>query len=219
MRNKVIAALVAGGLLVGAGFVTSFVSAPGTASAQETEAGTDEARGFFSRGLEFLQGVLSDLVSDGTLSQEDADAVADAVETEAASMQAEHEALREAIEAAFEDDVLTEAEAASVLPDDHKWLSEEFDEAWADGELTKDEIRELSPHSRRNSFRKGAQFGALLDDGGIDQEELDSLGEDHPLNNVEGIEDYLADDGLITIDELREIREANRPTDSAETSA
>ena len=48
MRNKVIAALVAGGLLVGAGFVTSIVSAPGTASAQETEAGTDEARGFFS---------------------------------------------------------------------------------------------------------------------------------------------------------------------------
>ena len=35
MRNKVIAALVAGGLLVGAGFVTSIVSAPGTAFAQE----------------------------------------------------------------------------------------------------------------------------------------------------------------------------------------
>ena len=218
MRNKVIAALIAGGLLVGAGFVTSVVSAPGTASAQETEAGTDEDRGFFSRGLEFLSGVLSDLVSDGTLSQEDADAVVDAVETEAAAMQAEREALREAIEAALEDGVLTEVEA-SVLPDDHKWLSEDFDEAWADGELTTEEIRELSPQRGRNHFKRGAQFGALLDDGGIDQEEFDALDEDHPLKSIENIEDYLADDGLITIDELREIREANRPTDAAETSA
>ena len=218
MCNKVIVALVAGGLLVGAGFVTSIVSAPGTASAQETEAGTDEDRGFFSRGLEFLQGVLSDLVSDGTLSQEDADAVIDAVETEAAAVQAERKVLREAIETALEDGVLTEAEA-SVLPDDHKWLSEDFDEAWGDGELTTEEIRKLSPHRGRNHFRRGAHFGALLDDGGIDQEEFDALSEDHPLKSISNIEDYLADDGLITIDELREIREANSQTDSAETSA
>ena len=46
----------------------------------------------------------------------------------------------------------------------------------------------------------------MLDDGGIDQEEYDSLGDDHPLKQVD-VSEYLADDGLITIDELREIRE------------
>ena len=67
MRNKVIAALVAGGLLVGAGFVTSIVSAPGTAFAQEETTTDGEEKGFFHRGLDFLGGVLDDMVGGGDL--------------------------------------------------------------------------------------------------------------------------------------------------------
>ncbi len=208
MRNKIITALVAGGLLVGAGFATSVISAPGTASAQEETTGTvEERKGPFHRGFEFLSGVLDDLVGEGTISQEDAHAVLNAVEEKAAEVKAEHEAMRELIKGFLEDGVITEDEAAQ-LPDDHGIFNERFDEAWADGELTSEELREARPHPRRDAFKKGARFGALLDDGGIDRGEYDALGDDHPLKQID-VSEYL-DDGLITPEELREIWQAHR---------
>lgn len=214
MRNKVTAALLAGGLLIGAGFVTSVVSAPATADAQEA-ADDGEAKGFLARGVEFLSRVLDDMVGNGDLSQEDADAVLSAVEGAAEEAQAEREAMRELLEGLLEDDVITEAEA-SQLPDDHPLLGDQFDEAWSDGELSREEIREVRPHPRRDAFRRGAHFGALLDDGGIDQAEYDALPEDSFLKQID-VSEYLSD-GVITVDELREIREANRPADT-DTSA
>jgi polyhydroxyalkanoate synthesis regulator phasin len=208
MRNKIITALVAGGLLVGAGFATSVISAPGTASAQEETTDTvEERKGPFHRGFEFLSGVLDDLVGEGTISQEDAHAVLNAVEEKAAEVKAEHEAMRELIKGFLEDGVITEDEAAQ-LPDDHGIFNERFDEAWADGELTSEELREARPHPRRDAFKKGARFGALLDDGGIDRGEYDALGDDHPLKQID-VSGYL-DDGLITPEELREIWQAHR---------
>jgi hypothetical protein len=43
----------------------------------------------------------------------------------------------------------------------------------------------------------------LLDDGGIDQEEYDSLNDEHPLKQHD-LSEYL-EDGLITPDEFRQI--------------
>ena len=51
MRTKIIASLVAGGLLVGAGFVTAIVSSPATAAAQEETAATDEVKGVLRTGF------------------------------------------------------------------------------------------------------------------------------------------------------------------------
>ncbi len=209
MRSKVMAAIVAGGLLVGAGFVTSIVSAPETASAQEDAATTDESRGFFARGMDFLGEVLDDLVGDGTITSDQADAVLAAVEDKATEMKEEREALREEIRGYLEDGVLTADEAAN-LPDDHWLLSEALDEAWEDGELTTEEIREARPHPRRDAFKRGARFGALLDDGGIDETEYNDLPDDHPLKQVD-VSEYFEDDGLITIEELREIRDGFEP--------
>ncbi len=210
MRSKVMAALVAGGLLVGAGFVTSMVSAADPASAQEDSTAQDESRGFFARGMEFLGGVLDDLVGEGTITSDQATAVLEAVEEKAAELKEEREALREEIEGYLEDGVLTSDEAAN-LPDDHWLLSDVFDEAWEDGELTTEEIREARPHPRRDAFRHGARFGALLDDGGIDQTEYDELPAEHPLKQID-VTEYL-DDGLITIEELQEIRDAIQSDD------
>jgi len=218
MRNKIVASLVAGGLLVGAGFVTSIVSSPATAAAQEESVGNRD-NGFFTRGLEFLSDVLSDLVGEGTIDQSDADAVLDAVTDKADEIKEEREAIREALETALEDDVLTEQEALDAgVPEDH-WIftAEALDDAWEDGQLTSEEIREARPHPRRHAFKRGAHFGALLDDGGIDQEEYDALGDDHPLKQVD-VSEYLADDGLITPDELREMKDQLRPS-TADTDA
>jgi hypothetical protein len=157
------------------------------------------------------------MVGSGDLSQEDADAVLTAVESAAEEAKAEREAIHEAIRSALEDGVLTTAEAeAAGLPDDHWLYSDALDEAWADGELTTEEIREARPHPGRDRFRKGARFGALLDDGGIDQAEYDALADDHPLKQID-VSEYLSD-GVITFDELREIRNAHHASDS-DTSA
>lgn len=207
MHNKVMAALAAGGLLVGAGLVTSIVSAPGAASAQEEVSGTDEGHGFFARGIEFLSGVLDGLVDEGTITSDQADALLEAVDEAATELHEQREALREQIHGYLEDGVLTSEEAAN-LPDDHWLLGDVFDEAWEDGELTVEEIREARPHPRRDAFRHGVRFGALLDDGGIDQGEYDGLPDTHPLKQVD-VTGYL-EDGVITIDELREIRDELR---------
>jgi hypothetical protein len=208
MRNKIMAALVAGGLLVGAGFVTSIVSAPDTASAQE--AGAEEDSGIVHRGLELLGDVLDELVGEGTIESDQADAILDAVEEKADEIREDRLALREEIKGYLEDGILTEDEA-SGLPEDHWLLSDVFDEAWADGELTTEEIREARPHHRRDVFKRGARFGALLDDGGIDSSEYEALPDDHPLKEAD-VSQYLEDD-VITIEELREIHQDLRPFD------
>jgi len=200
MRAKILTALVAGGLLVGAGLLTSVVSAPGAAQAQE-ETGSLGPGGPIPRLLGFIGDVLDGLVGDGTITQEQADAIADAAETKVEEVREEHVALRELTRDLIEDGVVTEEEA-SELPDDHWFLGDVFDEAWEDGELSVEEIRELKPR-RGHPFRHGMRFGALLDIGGIDQEEYDGLGEEHPLKQLD-VGDYL-EDGLITPGELREI--------------
>jgi len=173
MRTKIVAAFVAGGLLVGAGFLTSVISAPNAAQAQDTtedetapddttdETAPDESQkpeGRFLRpALGFLEDVLDDLIADGTLTDEQADAVVDAVE-----------------------------EKAQDLIDEHG------------GEL-RERLREGREHW--GPFKSGLRFGALLDDGGIDQAEYDALDDDHPLKQID-VTEYL-EDGSITPDELR----------------
>jgi hypothetical protein len=107
--------------------------------------------------------------------------------------------------------VITEDEAAQ-LPEGHWLLDETFDDAWEDGELTREEIQELRPHPRRGAFRFGLGLGAFLDDGGIDQEEYDSLPDDHPLRQAD-VSEYL-EDGLITPDELRQLHRGSHLSNS-----
>jgi hypothetical protein len=211
MRERVLVAVVAGGLLVGAGLVTSFVSAPATAEAQED--GDGQERRLFPRLGGFFEEVLDELVADGTITQDQADAIVAAAEEKATDMREERAAQRELLQSLLEDDVITEDEAGE-LPEDHWLLADVFDEAWEDGELTRAEIEELRPHPHRGAFRFGLRFGALLDDGGIDQEELDSLPDDHPLKQAD-VADYL-EDGLITPDELRQLHRELRPPDTGD---
>lgn len=215
MKQRVLAATVAGGLLVGASFVAAAVSSPAVAEAQEDTTTTEARSVRFNPGPgALLEEVLADLVADGTISQEQADAITDALGAKAEELKAEKEELRELIAGFLEDDVITADELAQ-LPEDHIFNDPDgpFAEALADGELTKDEIASIKPHPKRDAFRNGVRFGALLDDGGIDQAEYDALPEDHPFKQID-VSEYLAD-GVITIDELRQIRQSQDSGDAA----
>lgn len=201
MRTKILAGVLAGGLLVGAGFVTSVISAPATAQAQE-ETGEGDESGPLDRVFGFLGEVLDDLVDDGTITRSQADDIVEAAQDKAEELKTERLELRGLLSGLLEDGVITDQEA-SELPDDHWAFGDAFDEAWADGELTREEIREIRPHPRRDAFKRGFRARALLDDGGIDRGEYESLGDNHPLKRVD-VDEYL-DDGLITPEELREI--------------
>lgn len=154
MSTKMMAAVAAGAILVVAGFVFTAVSLPGTAGAQDDSSSEESVA---PRALGFLERVLDELVSEGTIDQGDADAVLTAVEAEIQEFQEEHS-------------------------------------DWA--------------HPRRHLLRKGARIGALLDDGGITQEEYDAIPEDSPFRDID-IGEAL-DDGLITPDELRDILRDHR---------
>lgn len=205
MGKRIWAAFIAGAVLVGAGFVTSMVSSAGTAIAQDETDDTD-GDGPFPRIMGFLGEVLDGLVGDGTITQDQADAVTEAAQEKATELREEKQADRELLRDLLEDDVITKEEAAQ-LPEDHFLFSDRYDEAWEDGELTRDELR---PFSRHNFFKRGVRLGSLLDDGGIDQDEYDSamesLDDDHPLKQLD-VSEYFEDDGLITGDELREIHQ------------
>ena len=158
MQKKIWAAVAAGALLIGAGFVTSVVSAPGTASAQEGS-DTDDERGPIHRILGFLGGVLDELIEDGTITQEQADAISEAAEDKAAEARETFEANRALLDSALEDGVITRDEVAD-LPEDHPIFNERLDDAWADDELTREELDELRPFSRRGHFKRGFELGS-----------------------------------------------------------
>jgi hypothetical protein len=156
MSRKIWGASIAGALLIGVGLIASAVSSPATASAQEN---TDEGEdgGEFSRGLGLLDEVLDDLVVDGTITQDQADAIIDASETKISD------------------------------------LREKYEDRW-----------QRPFHGGPGAwFGRGFRFGSLLDDGGIDQDEYDSLADDHPLKQA-NVTDFL-EDGLITPEELSEL--------------
>ncbi|HEX6219786.1 MAG TPA: hypothetical protein VF115_01700 [Acidimicrobiia bacterium] len=201
MRTKIVAALVAGGLLVAAGFAIAVISSPATAQAEEESTATGD-RGPISRAIAFLKEVLDELVEDGTVTQDQADAIVEATESRVDEVREEHRAQHEQLSGFLEDGVITEGEAVELS--DHHWLlGEAFDGAWEDGELTVEEIQSVHPFRRGHDFGHGLRFGALLDDGGIDQEEYGSLDDDHALDQID-VSEYL-EDGLITPDEFREI--------------
>lgn len=201
MGKKVWAAFVAGGILVAAGLIAAMISSPEVASAQE---GADDARptGPRSRIVGLLDDILGDLVDDGTLSQDQADAIVDAAEQRAAELRAEHGADFDLLRSLWDDGVITEEEA-SQLPEDHFLFRDRFDDAWEDGELTIDELHGVLHQFRRGMFRRGFRLGSLLDDGGIDRAEYEALPDASPLKHMD-LSEYL-EDGLITRDELREI--------------
>jgi hypothetical protein len=209
LKKSILTATVAATLLVAAGVATAAITGPGVASAQEDSGDPSEESNVrpFKDHRSVLEDVLSDLVADGIIDQSQADAVLEALESKAAELRSEAQNLRGLISGFLEDGVVT-AEELDQLPDVFPFndLDRFFGGALDDGELTLDEFSEAFPHPKRGEFWFGARLGALLDDGGIDQEEYDALPDDHPLRQVD-VSEYL-DDGIISIDEFRELKQS-----------
>lgn len=204
MSKRIWGTSIVGALLIGAGLIATAVSSPRIASAQED---SEEEGGAFG----FLDEVLDDLVGDGTITQDQADAIISASEAKLSEQREERRAGRRLLEDLLDDGVITDDEA-SQLPDDHFLFDDRFDEAWEDGQLDSDDLRAWRREHRRPGswFGRGFRFGSLLDDGGIDQEEYDSLPDDHPLKQADLNE--LLEDGLITPEELRDLKPELRST-------
>ena len=207
MSKRIWGTSIVGALLIGAGLIATAVSSPRIASAQEDS----EERGPLSGAFGFLDEVLDDLVGDGTITQDQADAIISASEAKLSEQREERRAGRRLLEDLLDDGVITDDEA-SQLPDDHFLFDDRFDEAWEDGQLDSDDLRAWRREHRRPGswFGRGFRFGSLLDEGGIDQEEYDSLPDDHPLKQADLNE--LLEDGLITPEELRDLKPELRST-------
>lgn len=154
--RKIIAALAAGSLLVGAVFVATVVSG-GAATAQEVERSAETAERPPRRG-ELLQSVLDDLVTQLTITDAQASAIIEAVEATVEELREEYpeagNRFRRSVRRGFirgllEDGVIS-AEELAELPDDNPLTDPEGPAApyLGDGQITTEEWQQLKEDLR-----------------------------------------------------------------------
>lgn len=148
--RKTVAILAVGALVIG-GAVAALAQTEGDDQAPTTETAEHKR-------MPLMSEVLGDLVADGTINQSQADAITAALEEKRAEVREKIEAHRELMRSLWEDGVLT-AEEINQLPEDHPFRDSDgpVAEYLDDGELTKDELRELGP---RPGFRRHHRPGA-----------------------------------------------------------
>lgn len=159
--KKIFVSMAAAGVLVAGAFVASTI-VDGQAIAQTIDEPAVERPDIPNPG-DILDEVLSDLVTDGTLDQGEADAVKDALETKHEEVRARIDEWREdnpgrfergfkrgfAMGGVLEDGVIDASELAE-LPDDHPFRGPDGPAAkfLDDGELSEDELRQLGQQFR-----------------------------------------------------------------------
>lgn len=168
MKKTILGALV--GVMVFAGAAIAIAQTSDEDSTAEstttTASTTDDSSspgGRFGHRGEVLQGVLDDLVADGTLTQDQADAVIAGIEAAQQEMFAARDELRAAMEEAWSDGVITEEELDALPEGAARFAGPDgpLAEYWADGQITQEELDE----ARANGFgfgrggRHGHGFG------------------------------------------------------------
>jgi len=99
-----------------------------------------------------LGDVLADLVDDGTINQQQADTIEDALEQRVSDLRTEAQRLREQMREFLEDGALSADELAQ-LPEDHPLRN--LDDYLEDGQLSQDELRQLRGFGGLGGFGRG----------------------------------------------------------------
>lgn len=168
--KKIIASVAAAGILVVGAFAASTITtSEASAQTEDTPTTTDEISR--PRPGAILDGVLSDLVTDGTLEQDEADAVKSAMAEkwdelkekfgDRKERRAHHREMRDNIESWLEDGVISADELAELDFDLPKFEDGPLAEALEDGQITQAEwdafIEERkAAHEARRSTAEGA---------------------------------------------------------------
>jgi polyhydroxyalkanoate synthesis regulator phasin len=147
MRTRLLGLPLAGLLLIGG--ATAVLAQSGTGPAA-----VSAASGALGGAGSLLHDVLSDLVGEGTITEDQADAITEALEERRTELREHAEALRERMREFLEDEVLTEEELAQ-LPEDHPLRN--LDRYLEDGQITVDELRELGRFG--HGFGRGGPGG------------------------------------------------------------
>lgn len=226
--RKILTSLAAAGVLV-AGALVAVAIVDSSVSAQEGETDTPTV----VRHTELLADALGELVDEGVISQAQADAVRERVQTKAeAHRQEMAERLGELphfgrrghgfhfegfVDPDVFDDGVLDADELAELSEDHPLRDPEgpFAEFLDDGELTLEELREAHGATRFRGFGEFDRFRMpgfidpeALDDGILDAEELAELFGDNPLFSEDGPLAPLLEGGDFSLEELHDaIRE------------
>jgi hypothetical protein len=185
--KKVLAALAASGVLIAGGFVTSAVSAPTTAVAQEAPDTTDGTTDDVVRPEKgaILDEVLADLVTDGVIDSDQATKIKDALEAKHEELREQfgdrgqgfrgHGGFRDGVRpdmSGFLEDGVIDADELAQLPDGHPLTDPEGPAAeyLDDGRLTAEELEELHAEfgERRGHGPRGFGGPAVSEEASID---------------------------------------------------
>lgn len=150
MKSRIAILPVAGLLLVGAaGAVLATSGAPGAADATtpavDASASPSTTEATKRPGDGILEDVLADLVTRGTITQTQSDAITGALDAKRTELRAERQAFRELWSTILEDGQITEGEIAQ-LPEDSPLRN--IDTLLDDGVITQDELRGLGGFGR-----------------------------------------------------------------------
>jgi polyhydroxyalkanoate synthesis regulator phasin len=166
--KRIIISIAAASVLVAGAFVASTI--PGTEASAQTDdapAATDEVRRPHRGAI--LDQVLSDLVEDGTLDQDQADAVKDGLAAKRAELKEEYGDRRDRrrefhdeIQSWLEDGVITEDELSELPFDLPRSEDGPLAEALEDGEITQEEWDAFLEGRKANrQARRGAFLGSV----------------------------------------------------------
>lgn len=138
MRKTIMAVVAAAAVLVIGGAIGAVAQEDGTTT--DDSAVEETVRPLRVHDREFGGALLDEMVTDGVIDQSTADDITAWLEERRAEFEATREERRAAFEEAWEDDVLTLAEAEALGGPFADTEDGPLAEAWADGELTRDEV-------------------------------------------------------------------------------
>lgn len=199
MRNKIAIVALAATLIGGAAVAVAQESeTPDTTETPVAEPGW----GRHHRGA-IAARVLEDLVTEGVITQDQADSITSAFQ----ERRDEFAAARELMHSFWEDGVLT-AEEIAQLPEMTRFTDPDapFAEALADGQLTREEVEAIREARKTHRQELRDAVKEFMEDGVLSAEEISQLPEPNPFIDPQGALAEALTDGQLTEDELEALR-------------